>query len=134
MIAQNYPSIRMFIFGIAFRFFQTFLSSLFQTFLRFLIPIIFTDLWCHGVKNRFDPFLNFAKCSHYLFEWTELTEEGNKVTKTSQLHVLADINFALCAVIFLISLVSASSFYCSAVYGKMVFPVLISYSASAAGD
>lgn len=42
---------------------------------------------CHSM---FDPFLNSAKCYHYMFR------------KTSPLHVLADLNFALCAITFFI--------------------------------
>merc|ERR1712087_682688 len=42
-----------------------------------------------ALHNLFDPFLNMAKCCHYAFK--------------GSLHVLADVNFGVAAVVFLIS-------------------------------
>lgn len=42
-----------------------------------------------ALHNMFDPFMNMAKCCHYAFK--------------GSLHVLADINFGICLVMFLIS-------------------------------
>jgi hypothetical protein len=42
---------------------------------------------CH---SAFDPFLNAAKCFHYIFP------------KKSPWHMLADVNFAVCAIVFFV--------------------------------
>lgn len=61
----------------------------------FLISLSYT-FWHHRIgvivmllHNAFDPWLNIAKCAHYLF--------------SGPLHAIADVSFGLGAVIFLIS-------------------------------